>query len=354
MHTLKYYVLLIILTLCCGACASRNQLTETEVAAGIKQTFENNMFRLPPRVQGHYGLRLYRVTGDHKYLYPSLFDYYVVLDRINTISNHLNEQDYISNKAIELTAAMSKGTRGKARRQAIRKFPDFIFYANYLLSYSARLDDFGVAIPSNIRQALKNYDFLPGLTNKVMIRAWAAQSANYVYWLRKLGIVDHSKAFKRAFLAAYPDDEDHQLSRWHLRNKLYGLTHFIFAGSDYYQHYVSLAEFGWILDYFEKNKQLILQAATDDIAAELGLCFLLMKQSGHPIVKLTKARMINSYIADAGMIPSISGKVELATAEHRNVLAYMLLRWPKILTRGPYFYQIEKIHRYLPTHHHRP
>ena len=352
MNTLKDYLLLIILTLSCIACTGQNQLTEAEVAAGIKQTFEHNMFRLPPRVQGHYGLRLYRITGDNQYLYSALYDYYVVLDRVNTISSQLNEPDYISNKAIELTAAMSKGTRGKARRIAIKKFPEFIFYANYLLSYSARLDDFGVAIPSNIRQALKNYDFLPGLTNKVMIRAWAAQSANYVYWLRKLGIADHSKAFKQAFLTAYPDDEDHQLSSWHLKNKLYGLTHFVFAGSDYYQHHVSLAEFGWILDYFENNQKLILEVATDDIAAELGLCFMLMKQSEHPIVKMTKARLINSYLATAGMIPSVSGKFELATAEHRNVLAYMLFSWPKSLTSGPIFSQIEQVQRYLPTHHH--
>jgi hypothetical protein len=332
-------------------CGHPTKLTDSEVAASIKQTLESNLFQLPPRVQGHYGIRLFRITGDNKYLYAALYDYLIVADRLHAIEPHLNDQAYIKNAAEKFTARLNSGTREKLRREALKKYPEHIFYANKLLKYSARLDEFGASLPESAFKALQAYDFLPGLTDEKMIRAWAAQLANHVYWLRQLGIADHTKAFKQAFLEAYPHSEDHALSRWHFRNKLYGLTHFVLAASGYYQRHVDTNEFGWILDYFAQNQQKILTHATDNIAAEIAICFLLMRQSDHPLVSLTKARMIASYDPVAQMIPSVSGRIDLATGEHRNVLAYMLLAWPEKLHPGPYFDQFANIQKYLPRHH---
>ena len=350
----RHSCLVIVVLVLGGAlvgCAHSTKLADPQVAASIKQTLENNLFQLPPRVQGHYGIRLYRITGDNKYLYAALYDYFVVADRLHYIEPYLKDQAYIKNTAKKLTTALSLGTRDKLRREALKQYPEFIFYADELLRYSVRLDEFGTSIPESVFKALQAYDFLPGLTDKKMIRAWAAQLANYVYWLRQLGIADHTKAYKQAFLKAYPDSEDHTLSPWHFRNKLYGLTHFILAASGYYQRHVSADEFGWILDYFAQNQQEALKYATDDIAAEMGICFLLMKQYDHPIVSLTKAKLIDSFNQDARMIPSVSGQLDLATGEHRNVLAYMLLAWPEKLNPGPYFDQLAEIQKYLPRHH---
>jgi len=350
----RHSCLVIVVLVLGGAlvgCDPSTKLADPQVAASIKQTLENNLFQLPPRVQGHYGIRLYRITGDNKYLYAALYDYFVVADRLHSIEPYLKDQAYIKNAAKKRTMALSSGTRGRLRREALKQYPEFIFYAGGLLRYSARLDEFGASIPESVIKALQAYDFLPGLTDKKMIRAWAPQLANYVYWLRQLGIADHTKAYKQAFLRAYPDSEDHTLSRWHFRNKLYGLTHFILAASGYYQRYVSTDEYGWILDYFAQNQQRALTYATDDIVAEMGICFLLMKQYDHPIVSLTKAKLINSFDQDARMIPSVSGRLDLATGAHRNVLAYMLLAWPEKLNPGPYFDQLADVQKYLPRHH---
>ncbi|NMP17213.1 DUF3541 domain-containing protein [Thalassotalea sp. Y01] len=333
------------------ACAEQtDKLSYDDVASKIKYTFESNLFQLPPRTQGHYGIRLYRMTGDNKYLASALYDYYVVNDRMHAILPYLDNPGYIEQSAKRLTDAMSKGTRGKARRKALENYPEFIFYADELLRYAARLDEFGVALPEQVTSTLKNYDFLPGLTDKTMIRAWAAQLANYVYWLKQLGIADYSKQYKEAFIAAYPDAEDNELSRWHFRNKLYGLTHFIFAASSYYQQYVSKDEFGWILSYFSKNEQRIMKDSTDDIMAEVGISYLLMKEKSHPMVGKAKDSLVEAFNEQAGMIPSVSGKIDLASGEHRNVLAYMLYTWPEELTEGPFFHQIHGVQRYIPAH----
>lgn len=328
----------------------QQQKQAQEVAAAIKNTFETNLFQLPPRIQGHYGIRLYRISGQPKYLPAALYDYYVVSDRFHQMKYRLTEESYVKERSKELTDALSTGTRGKARRKAIESFPEFIFYADELLRYASRLDEFGVEIPKPYLDALKAYDFLPGLTDKAMIRAWAAQLANYVYWLKQLGIADHSQAYKEAFQKAYPDSEDNELSRWHFRNKLYGLTHFVFAASHYYQHHVSEQEFGWILDYFADNEKRIFKQGTDDIIAEVGLSFRLTQQGEHPLVDKTIQHLLNSFDAKAGMVPSVSGKVDLASGEHRNVLTYMLFTWPEKLYPGPYFEQMDSVKKYLPMH----
>ncbi|WOH39446.1 DUF3541 domain-containing protein [Thalassotalea fonticola] len=350
-----FFATLLLFTTACTADdgeikAKEQALSYDEVSQRIKMTFENNLYQLPPRTQGHYGIRLFRMTGDKKYLPTALYDYYVVSDRMHTIVPYLNDEGFIATSSKRLTDAMSKGTRGKARRKALKKFPEFIFYADELLRYSSRLDAFGVELPETVLNTLKEYDFLPGLTDKTMIRAWAAQLANYVYWLKQLGIADYSKQYKKAFLEAYPNKEDATLSKWHFRNKLYGLTHFIFAASGYYQHYVSTEEFGWILDYFAANQQRVLKDATDDITAEVGISYLLMQKKDHPLVTETKDRLVAAFNIEAGMVPSVSGKIDLASGEHRNVLTYMLFTWPDKMTEGPYFHEIKAMQQYLPTH----
>ncbi|WP_286267277.1 DUF3541 domain-containing protein [Thalassotalea atypica] len=324
-------------------------LSYQDVANGIQQTFESRLFELPPRIQGHYGIRLYRMTGDEKYLPSALYDYYVVADRMHAIVDGIDNKSFIKERSEYLTGAMSKGKRGKARRKALKAFPEFIFYADELLRHAARLNAFGVELPGKIKRTIAQYDYLPAITDKTMIQAWAAQIANYVYWLHQLGIADHRVAYKEAFLAAYPDKEDDKLSRWHFRNKVYGLTHFIFAASGFYQHNVSSNEFGWILDYFDQNKRRILNDATDDIVAEVGISFLLMDKKSHPLVELTKQRLVRAYNVEAGMIPSVSGKLILSSGEHRNVLTYMLMTWPEQLTPGPFFNELESMNKYVPV-----
>ncbi len=323
-------------------------LTDADVVQGIQQTFEQNLFQLPPRIQGHYGIRLYRLTGMVKYLHAALYDYFAVADQLNAILPYINNPAHINTLSKSLAALLSKNERGKARSQTLRKYPDFIFYADALLRYASRLDEFGVRVPDKVLKVLSSYDFKSAITNKAMIHAWAAQLANYAYWLKQLGIADYVEATRLAFLTAYPDEEDTKLSKWEYNNKLYGLTHYVLAASGYYQHSLEKEEFNWALDYFVNNLERIFATASADIIAEIGISFLLTGQGNHDLVAQAKDKIIRSYNNDHGMIPSVNGKFDLATGEHRNVLALMLLSWPNTLYPGPYFHQIKSISKYLP------
>lgn len=301
-------------------------------------------------MQGHYGIRLYRLTGDEQYANAALVDLYAVTEAQAFYACQVDNPEFIRQASEVAIAELGNGPRAKARKKALAPFPEFLFYSDVLLRFASRIDELGFTGPchSQMVQALKKADLRQGLTDPAMIKAWAAQLINYVYWAKQLGVGDYLEDYKKAFTAVYPDSRDTTLSKAQFRNKLYGMTHFIFAASEYYQHQVDVTEFAWILDYFNANIERILQEATDDIIAEVGISFLLAGKTNHPVVAQTRAYIANSFDANSQIIPSPKGNPDLALGEHRNVLAIMLLNWPETLHPGPYLNELKPTKKYLP------
>ena len=71
------------------------------------------------------------------------------------------------------------------------------------------------------------HDFTHDLTDPFMIKAWAAQLANIVVWIKQLGGEDYSEVFIDAMWQVYPEGQDHLLSEQQYENRVYGLTHII-------------------------------------------------------------------------------------------------------------------------------
>lgn len=328
----------------------QSTLNANQVRQGIQTHLEQNLYQLPPRVQGHYGIRLYRMTGDEKYANAALVDLYAVTESQSFYACQLDKPGFIDTEAREAIAILGKGPRAKARKKALQPFPEFLFYTDVLLRFSSRIDEFGLQGPCHDKliKALKSTDLKTGLTDKAMIEAWAAQLINYAYWAKQLEVGDYIADYKQAFNDVYPASRDSKLNKKQFRNKIYGMTHFIFAASEYYQQPVDAKEFAWILDYFAANIERILADATDDIIAEVGISFHLAGLSQHPVVTQTQRHIINAYDETLHTIPSPKGNPDLALGEHRNVLAMMLLNWPTTLHQGPYFHKLKRTQKYLP------
>lgn len=327
-----------------------SELTNIQVHDQIKQNLERNLYTLPPRVQGHYGIRLYRMTGDEQYANAALVDLFAVTESQAFYACQLDSPDFVKRESQAAIDVLGNGPRAKSRKKALEPFPSFLFYTDVLLRFASRTDELGFTGPCHDKMinALKAVDLGKGLTDKAMIKAWAAQLINYVYWAKQLGVGDYLAEYKMAFQKTYPDKEDVKLSTAQFRNKLYGMTHFIFAASEYYQHNVSAKEFAWILDYFANNRDRIFKDATDDIIAEIGISFLLANENHHPMVKLTQDHMKASFDPLQNIIPSPKDNPDLALGEHRNVLAMMLLNWPTTLNQGPYLDKLKSTRKYLP------
>ncbi|MEZ8289700.1 DUF3541 domain-containing protein [Vibrio sp. 10N.237.312.B06] len=318
----------------------------------IRTTYESQLYTLPAFKEGHYGLRMYRQTLDDKYSAAVWSDMARVASKLSRLSNdvHTMEQIVLYSEKRVASYVGDSDERSVRRYNITKHMPEYLYLGVDLLGSMARANEYGLEHKNDakLREIIRRYDFSRYVTNEDMVKAWAAQLANQVYWLRQLGEQDVVDEFVDTFKKAYPDDKDKKLSSQQYGNKIYGMTHVIFGDSEYYQHQVSEQEHQWIYDYFRENIDTILLRAKEDVIAEVGLTFLLAGLESDPVVEKTRHAIQASIDKTKGMIPSVTGDFDLKYGEHRNVLAIMLLDWqqvneaptyegnPKVFTNIPY------------------
>ncbi|WP_035482451.1 DUF3541 domain-containing protein [Gallaecimonas xiamenensis] len=338
--------LLLALALPAGAATPAAPVaSDLAAAATLRHTFENNYLKLGSGARQHYSLRLYRLTGQKPYLTDVVADAYETASRLNHYVRMMDDKDARHAESDRLIGNISDGPRGQRRKAVLQGSGDlrFAMYLTYLL---AKLDDLGL---KHERQAellsyLKGHpDLKKVMLEPEFIRAYAAQAANYVYWLDQLGVADIRDDFDAALKETYPDSKDAKLSKKQFKNKVYGMTHVVLAASGYYQQDLDKAKYQWITDYFLAHQQQILERTSEDVIAEVALCLELTGQGDNPLVRTIKDQLKQAIDPKAGMIPSVSGKIELSSGEHRNVLAIALLDWPAKRYPGPNLGQQAKL-----------
>ncbi|MGB2147178.1 MAG: DUF3541 domain-containing protein [Vibrio toranzoniae] len=317
----------------------------------IRTTYESQLYTLPAFKEGHYGLRMYRQTLDDKYAAAVWSDMARVASKLNRLSNdvHTMEQIVLYSKQRVASYIDDNDERSTRRYNVTQHMPEYLYLGVDLLGSMARANEYGLEHKNDakLREIIRRYDFLRYVTNEDMIKAWAAQLANQVYWLRQLGEQDVVDEFVDTFKKTYPDDKDKKLSSQQYGNKIYGMTHVIFGDSEYYQHQVREQDHQWIYDYFRENIDTILLRAKEDVIAEVGLTFLLAGLEDDPVVEKTRLAIQASIDKKHGMIPSITGDFDLEYGEHRNVLAIMLLDWQQV-NEAPTFKGNPKVFKTIP------
>ncbi len=329
----KIFCLILGLTLSHSVFANSSS-TYQKSADLIKQTYEQKLFTLPAFKEGHYGLRMYRQTLDDKYAAAIWSDLARVASRLNYFAAEVNTPENIFVYSEERLA----GYIGDDDERSLRRFnvtkhmPEYLYLGVDLLGSMARANEYGLKHQQDekLRQVIRRYDFARYATDPDMIRAWAAQLANQVYWLRQLGEQDVVEPFIESFRKTYPDAIDSKLSPQQYGNKLYGMTHIIFADSQYYQRQVSEKDHQWIYDYFRTHIDQIILRAKEDVIAEVGISFLLAGLDNDPVVEKTRKAINKAINRQHGMVPSDTGDFDFSKGEHRNVLAIMLLDWQQV------------------------
>ncbi|RQW64893.1 DUF3541 domain-containing protein [Vibrio viridaestus] len=301
------------------------------ISQDILSNYLQNYYQLDIVNQGHFSLRLYRQTLNKQFLNGVNADLYRITDNLNRIAEDINtpEKIYLYSQKHLAKYKNSKDVRSQIRYDATKNTPEYFFLGPELIGSLARLNEYGLEHVDNdaLRKILHNYDFKRFVTDKNMMKAWAAQLANQVFWLKQLGEHDYTSEFISTFRETYPDSEDKNLTRQQYENKIYGLTHIILADSMYYQRYVDPRNYSWIFDYFRANMSTLLLRAKADILAEIGISFLLTNQSDDPVVSEIRQALIKKYDPNKRLIPSSNGSDDIPFGEHRNVLAIMFLNW---------------------------
>jgi hypothetical protein len=329
------------------------------ISERIKTKYESQLYTLAPYVQRHYALRMYRLLGNKKYLYPIITDMMVIANLLNQDIKGLNVPDYIRQRETTILNRFNLAKeKHKRRYQLLKQQPQMAFslalLANINMVHEVGLlnteffSDTDLAI-----NFLKQQSFSPFFLNPKVIEIYSPQLATYVFFLSDLGIAELREEFISEFQKVFMESNDKDLPEMLYSQKLYGLTHIIIGASRNYQKTVNRVEYSWIYEYFEKNINTIIKRAKPDIVAEVGIAFLLAGENNHLVVEKTRRAVAESFNNQFNMIPSTTGSADLNLGEHRNVLAIMLLSWPDKLYLGPNLnessqYQNFWLKNYLP------
>lgn len=335
-----FLALLHLLSPATAAFDSAAGFSPDETAKAIKTHYESRLEELRPAYQGHWVLRLYRITGDSRYL--TLLKPYggYLKEEFAQWVGALHNPILKAQKIEELLGPPRKMIESKyaKRRRILAESPDYL-YMHQLLFLTFMMRSLGLnqqvsAAYQIALEALRAFSFRPYLSDKALLLYNSAEMANDLYFLKILGIDDFENDFLRIFKELQSETEGSE-DPILFENKIYGMTHMIIAASEYYQKSVSPETFGWILDFFSVHIDMILPRVKPDVAAEVGVCFLLTGLPDHPVVAKTRRFVSQAWDPASGIIPSIHGDTDLNRGEHRNALAFMLLAGFQQLHPGP-------------------
>ena len=337
----KLFSLMIVLALvgCAVIEPHEERDVQRDVGLAIQEVYEGALPTLSEDKQRHFAQRLYRLTGEQRWWALNHAYGERLLTRLEEDIVGLAEPRYAAARSRAIVADYSQRTAKQRDRRAMLGEWGEIAFARALLFRLVQAEYHGLLPAIEDHERALGYqaevDWATFLTEPAVIGIYAAQVANYTYFLHQLGVMDLRREVEEAFRRHYPPDRVAGLDDAEYHNWLYGLTHFLIADSRYYQRKVNPEEHAWVLEALERETTGILTRATADIQAEVALAFLLAGREDHPLVGRVREALVAAVDPASGIIPSPSGEKGLADGEHRNVLAIMVLRWPGRLHPGP-------------------
>lgn len=315
--------------------------TNLEIKNRIVKNFEEKLFSFSFKHQAHWAVRMYRLTGESKYIQLIFQDFQIktfkMWPNVKILGNKSAIKKYDGDLLNNFHPTSLKGERRKTTfgenpgMLAYKQIVEYLFFAkSYGVDTLPQLkSDFDKAIAE-----LKLVDWEQSYLGSDAIQTHPSFIANSVSYLKFLGVTNlvlpAQELFRKRWMQNDPDrDSDYQL-------KIYGMTHFIISQSLFYQKLVENEQsYSWILNYFEKNWEQINLRCNPDIIAEVGLCFILTSHSNHEIVEKSRKEIMKSFDQKVGYIPREKDRTNMQSAEHRNILAVLLLGGIDKFHKGP-------------------
>jgi len=312
-----------------------------QASLALRAVYEQSLASLPDDKQRHYAQRLWRLTGDPRYLALNRDYGERLLAQLASDAQVVADPATLAARNAELLDDYSEQTAKDRRRKAMltsrvdMMMPRGVLFRLAQAEYHNLLGHLDAAERQCLFDSLAAVDWRGFLTDPEVLSIYAAQVANQVAFLYQLGIADLRPEVYAAFQALYPPSRIEKLDDAEYRNWLYGLTHVVIAASRYYQQPVTDAQVGWALEALESQEGNMIGAVKEDILAEVALSLQLAGREEHPLVDAIRADLMAARDPAVGIVPSVDGGVDLADGEHRNVLAIMTLGWQGHVTPGP-------------------
>lgn len=304
-----------------------------EVAKNIRITFEKNMQLLEPRKQRHFITRLYRITKDETYKKQVVAIFLKEKDKILKDLDNVYNQEHARARSEELfNKLLARQEKKFIKRQEIfSNKKEYLFYYR-IIEQLYLLKTLGIHSNKHFKNGIsfiKKSKHEKYLLEEELIEHYGTQLINHVYSLDYLRIKNLKKEFEKKFKKIFMKD----VNDYMYKNKIYGMTHFIIAASNYYQNYVSSKEYGWVINYFKTNIKKILEKTNADIISEVGLCFKLCKADAEKETEMITEYLTKEYDEQKGYIPRLKG--DISSSEHTNIISHLFLCQFKKLYKGP-------------------
>ena len=309
-----------------------------EIAKTIKKSFLGNMEALASKKRHHFAARIYRSTGDSENNSYIISDFEDEKDRIlANLANHADRSHVLKDAEQFFAELNTLGNRkGLERQKAFKSRKDMLFYLR-MIKVAHIWNGMGFFKGEHAKNYSKWLNFLKSLDLKQIIfdddifKQFSTQLIVFVKFLKFNNVVNLEAEYDQKFNEVFGDDLS--LDDLGFRNKVYTLTHYIIAESDYYQKIVSAGEYKWILDYFTSHIDAILEKTNTDIVAEVGLCFRLCGIDSGIVIDKVRERVVSEFDEEKGYIPRRDGSHHYS--EHTNSVAFIFLNGFDRLHPGP-------------------
>src|SRR5690554_147868 len=181
-----------------------------DVAENIQANYEASLFILPPAKQRHYAQRLYRISGDARYVPLAETHAKALILQLREDIEGLATPGYPEASSRVLVADYPARTpKQRVRRQLLSEWGEII-YARSLLFRLIQLEYYGLLDTPRLNgheralEYLAGVDFQTFLTDPEVLSTYAAQVANIAHFLHQLGITDLRDEVVAAFRDHYP------------------------------------------------------------------------------------------------------------------------------------------------------
>lgn len=307
-----------------------------DLSKKIIENYEKNIFWLTPYKLGHFFTRAYKITGNEKY--KNILSYFMLLNNPNTLEKFFNSIKKGKFKYQTEKNNLFSWSRTKERYLYYQRNPKAKLYLD-VLQYLIYIDKFNLwdlFIPGKKKKLInifKKEDFEKLFLNEEVIKTNGSYVFNALVMLNKLGVCDLTEKALVILKNIYFDEKfsiKKNLTVDDFISLLYSLTHIIIADTFYYER--CCKKYDWIIKFFSRNLEFVIKNSTNDLLAEIGICFKLCKKENKFKKEFVK---IKRLVYASFSFEKTSDKKTIVAKEHTNSIIALLFSSNSNFFHGP-------------------
>lgn len=307
-----------------------------KISKKIIDNYEKNIKNLSIYQTGHFFTRAFKITGNKQY--EDRLCRFMLSYEPNIISDFFSR---IRKEEIQYKAPKEKllsSLRIKERYLFYEKNPRTKLYLD-VLQYLIYVDKFNLwdfilkKEKNRFIEILRRESFIKLFLNDEAIKTNGSYIFNSLSVLKKIEICDLTEKAVCILKKIYFNEDlsiKRNISKNEIISMLYSLTHLIIADTLYYERYCN--KYGWVTDFFAKNLDFIIKNSTEDVLAEVGLCFKFCRKEN---LYKKEFRKIKRHILIKFSTLKLRKAQYIIKNEHTNSLIMLLFAENEEIFKGP-------------------